>query len=174
LFAPFPTPPGSDVADFFVILVTSFLNHAGLKGTGIFCPKWEPGTGTALQIAIHVSVDLFPLQGTHEAVASGVVVRIGGPAHAGQHALAGDTFAPSSGPSRLGRRDLLVFLCLCRGASKRECVNHLVSNLIEAVAHDVQKLQVDTRRQLAESEAAESMNGRPTWDERTLEKLRKP
>src|ERR1035437_4186624 len=40
LLAPFPTPLGSDVADFFVILVTSFLNRAGFKGTGFLagCP----------------------------------------------------------------------------------------------------------------------------------------
>ena len=39
---------------------------------------------------------------------------------------------------------------------------HLVSNLSEAVERDVQQLQVDARRQLAESEAAESTNGRLT------------
>ena len=42
-----------------------------------------------LQIAISVGVDLFPLEGAHEALAAGVVVRIGGPAHAGYHSLAG-------------------------------------------------------------------------------------
>jgi len=49
---------------------------------------------------------------------------------------------------------------------------HLVSNLSEAVERDVQKLQVDARRQLAESEAAESTNGRPTLIEARRQRCR--
>src|SRR5580658_1252919 len=40
------------------------------------------------QVAVSVGVDLFPLESAHEALAAGVVVRIGSSAHAGQHAVA--------------------------------------------------------------------------------------
>ncbi len=49
---------------------------------------------------------------------------------------------------------------------------HLVSNLSEAVERDVQQLQVDARRQLAESEAAESTNGRLTLVEARRQRCR--
>src|SRR5260370_5405987 len=49
---------------------------------------------------------------------------------------------------------------------------HLVSNLSEAVERDVQQLQVDAQRQLAESEAAESTNGRLTLVEARRQRCR--
>jgi transposase len=49
---------------------------------------------------------------------------------------------------------------------------HLVSNLSEAVERDVQQLHIDARRQLAESEAAESTNGRLTLVEARRQRCR--
>jgi transposase len=49
---------------------------------------------------------------------------------------------------------------------------HLVSNLSEAVERDVQQLQIDARKQLAETDAAESTNGRLTLVEARRQRCR--